>query len=909
MGAVFMAEQEQPVQRRVALKIIKAGMDSAHVLARFEAERQALAMMDHPNIARVLDAGATDAGRPYFVMELVKGIPITRFCDQEHLTPRERLDLFIPICHAVQHAHQKGIIHRDLKPSNLLIALYDGKPVPKVIDFGVAKATAQKLTERTMFTEVGQIVGTLEYMAPEQAELNNLDIDTRADIYSLGVLLYELLTGSPGFTAKQLRSAAFAEMLRIIREVEPAKPSTKLSSSEQLPTIAANRKLEPRKLMKLVTGELDWIVMKCLEKERGRRYETANGLGSDLERYLADEPVLAGPPSAGYRLRKFVRRNRGPVLAAGLLIASLVVGIIGTAWGLVRAEQVRKAESERAEGERLARLDAQAAADREREAKADEAKARSDEAAARSVAEKREEEARFNQYGAQMNLVQRDYEANNLARVRELLDAQVPREPGATDFRNFEWYYWQRLSHRELLTLQGHTGSINHVAYSPDGRFLASAGGGGVGLWDSSTGQGLLTLKGSTSGAYALAFSPNGRRLASSDDDRTGTVRVWDVTNGQQLLELKGRTTTLKVSRQVSSLAFNPDGRRLAAAITGVGGTERGVRVWDAESGQELPANYGQTGGYGVVFSPDGRRLATVPDMRVWDAESGQPLLRIQTPLLLGNGERFGLAYSPDSRRLVTGCRDGTVRVYDAASGQELLVLKGHTGSVTGVAYSLDGRRIASAGDGTVRVWDAATGDELLALKGHVNRVFDVAFSPDGRQLASGGVDPTVRIWDAASARDLLVLKTHENLRGLVFSPDGRRLAGLAGNKVRVWDAASGQRLLSLTGFQGLAFSPDSRRLASASLEDGTVRVRDAASGQELLALKGHTGRVRTVAFSSTGRCLASAGDDATVRVWDAADGRELLVLKGHTGIVHGVAFRPDGQRLASLSADGTARI
>jgi serine/threonine protein kinase len=254
MGAVYLADQEEPVRRRVALKIIKAGMDSRAVVARFEAERQALAMMDHPNIAKVLDAGTTQAGRLFFVMELVKGIPITRYCDQEHLTPKERLELFIPVCQAVQHAHQKGVIHRDLKPSNILIALYDGRPVPKVIDFGIAKATSQRLTEKTLFTEVGQIVGTLEYMAPEQAELNNLDIDTRADIYSLGVLLYELLTGSPPFTAEQLRAAGFNEMLRMIRDVEPPKPSTKLSSSAELPAIAARRKMEPRRLTQLVRG-------------------------------------------------------------------------------------------------------------------------------------------------------------------------------------------------------------------------------------------------------------------------------------------------------------------------------------------------------------------------------------------------------------------------------------------------------------------------------------------------------------------------------------------------------------------------------------------------------------------------------------------------------------------------------
>src|SRR5204863_7196733 len=253
-----------------------------------EAERQALALMDHPHIAKVLEAGTTDDGRPYFVMELVKGVPITQFCDERRLTPRERLELFLPVCQAVQHAHQKGIIHRDIKPSNVLIALYDGVPVPKVIDFGVAKATSEKLTERTMFTDVGSSVGTLEYMAPEQAELNNLDIDTRADIYSLGVILYELLAGSPPFSSKQLKAAAFTQMLRVIREVEPQKPSTKLSSSDELPTIAANRRSEPKRLTRLVHGDLDWIVMKCLEKERHRRYETANGLALELLRYLAN---------------------------------------------------------------------------------------------------------------------------------------------------------------------------------------------------------------------------------------------------------------------------------------------------------------------------------------------------------------------------------------------------------------------------------------------------------------------------------------------------------------------------------------------------------------------------------------------------------------------------------------------
>ncbi len=337
MGKVWMAQQTEPVKRVVALKLIKAGMDSKQVIARFEAERQALALMEHPSIARVLDAGTTSAGRPYFVMDLVKGMPITRYCDEHRLTPRQRLELFIPVCHAIQHAHQKGIIHRDLKPSNVLIALYDGKPVPKVIDFGVAKAAGQPLTEKTLVTGFGMIVGTLEYMSPEQAEINQLDIDTRSDIYSLGVLLYELLTGSTPFSRKDLEKAGMLEMLRVIREQEPSKPSTKLSTAEGLPTLAANRGTEPAKLTKLVRGELDWIVMKALEKDRNRRYETANGFAMDVQRYLADEPVLAGPPSAWYRLRKFVRRNKGPVLAACLVVLALVAGILGTTAGLLRA--------------------------------------------------------------------------------------------------------------------------------------------------------------------------------------------------------------------------------------------------------------------------------------------------------------------------------------------------------------------------------------------------------------------------------------------------------------------------------------------------------------------------------------------------------------------------------------------
>jgi serine/threonine protein kinase/tetratricopeptide (TPR) repeat protein len=339
-GLVFVAEQTAPVRRKVALKVLKPGMDTRDVVARFEAERQALALMDHPNIAKVLDAGSTPAGRPYFAMELVKGVPITDYCDGQKLPPRERLALFVQVCQAVQHAHQKGVIHRDLKPSNVLVTVIDGRAVPKVIDFGVAKALGQSLTDKTVYTRFAQMIGTPLYMSPEQAELSGVDVDTRADVYALGVLLYELLTGTTPFDRDRFRKAAFDEIRRIIREEEPPRPSTRLSSLGQtLSAVSASRGTDPAKLAGLVRGELDWIVMKCLEKDRGRRYETTNGLARDVQRYLADEVVEARPPSTGYRLRKFLRRNKGPVLVATALAVSLLAGGAGILAVEVRAER------------------------------------------------------------------------------------------------------------------------------------------------------------------------------------------------------------------------------------------------------------------------------------------------------------------------------------------------------------------------------------------------------------------------------------------------------------------------------------------------------------------------------------------------------------------------------------------
>ena len=368
MGSVWRARQTEPVRRYVAVKLIKAGMDSRQVLARFEAERQALALMDHPNIARVLDGGL-HAGRPFFVMELVKGVPITAYCDARRLTPRQRLELFVPVCQAIQHAHQKGVIHRDIKPSNVLVALYDDTPVPKVIDFGVAKATGGALTEHTIETAFGGVVGTPQYMSPEQATLNNIDIDTRSDVYGLGVLLYELLTGSTPFSRQELERKGVLEILRVVREEEPPRPSTKLSTADALPTLSANRSTEPRALTGLLRSDLDWVVMKALEKDRNRRYETANAFAADVAATWTGRRCRPYPPGAGLPAPKFVRRNRGRVVAAALVLLALVAGVVGTSIGLVRATRATLRESERAERERTAKQEALKSAEEERKAK------------------------------------------------------------------------------------------------------------------------------------------------------------------------------------------------------------------------------------------------------------------------------------------------------------------------------------------------------------------------------------------------------------------------------------------------------------------------------------------------------------------------------------------------------------
>jgi serine/threonine protein kinase/WD40 repeat protein len=940
-GVVYLAQQTEPVRRKVALKVLKPGMDTRQVVARFEAERQALALMDHPNIAKVYDGGVTrDEGRgtgplatrPYFVMELVKGVPITTYCDRNQLTLRERLEVFISVCHAVHHAHQKGIIHRDLKPSNVMVALYDGTPVVKVIDFGIAKALRQPLTDKTLFTNFTQMVGTPLYMSPEQAGMSNLDIDTRTDIYALGVLLYELLTGATPFEEARLRQASYDELRRIIREEEPPKPSTRLSTlGPAAATASANRQSDPQRLRQCVRGELDWIVMKALEKDRNRRYESASGFAADVQRYLANEPVQACPPSAWYLSRKFVRRNRGAVAVAVATTLTVFLAAVGLAVSNVLITR-EKNEKALALQEREAALTAAQTSERDARDQLFQAllhRARAERSSGR-VGQRFETLKVLRQAAAIRVTPELGIEAAAalvLPDVEVAKQWEVPVQGGIGLSFDAAFQSYVRLDKqlgvtvcrlidgREevLISLHFHGEPMPlGLRMSPDGRFVAYGHGGAPGavagklrLWRLDTPTPCVLLDDVDAVFETVIFHADGQFLAYGRAN--GVVSVMDLATGQCVRKFA-------TGDSPSGLAFHPRDRRLAVA----GGSS--VRLYDTPSGRELPALHS----------------ATVD----WT---------------------HSVAWHPDGRRLAAGCSDRKIHLWDTATGVEATPPWTHGDEDLRLAFNHAGDRLVSKGHGYhSRLWDTTTGRLLLEMPGN----FGLQFTPDDHLLGPEIRGNQVRLWRVADGRELRLLRSRNPVRfnqlgNPVLHKDGGILAANSEGVLSFFDLDSGEELATVpmpsersicpfcfdssgawltVGTSGLLQWPTQQDPAHAD----TLRVgppHRLASGVDwplsVGASAGPGGRVLAIpdgAYTTVihrdrpertfklgpqtdvRHCAVSAtwvvtcthwpdGQSRGARVWTADTGRHVLDLPLNGYVL--AMFSPNGQRLATRSLEG----
>ena len=959
-GSVWLAEQKEPVRRKVALKIIKLGMDTKQVVARFEAERQALAMMDHPNIAKVLDAGTTELGRPYFVMELVRGIRITDYCDQATLSTKDRLDLFIKVCQAIQHAHQKGIIHRDIKPSNVMVTLHDGVPVPKVIDFGIAKATQGELTDKTIHTQFQQFIGTPAYMSPEQAEMSGLDIDTRADIYSLGVLLYELLVGSTPFDAKELMSQGIDAMRKTIREKEPQRPSTRLATlgANELTTTAKRRSADTSKLLHQLKGDLDSIVMKCMEKDRTRRYETASGLAADLKRHLNHEPVVARPPSKLYEFQKTVRRHKFGFAATTAVIVTLAVGLSLATWQFVEKNQAYNlavvAEKQQARERRRAEQMSEESHERE---------VRLNVAYGVRLMEAGDLLSSLQWFIEALRLAEGDPAQAGIHRVRVgavlrhcpklrqiwWLNSAVQHVEFSPDGQRILTAHedgtaqlWDALTGHRAGPPLHHAQAVNWATFGPDGQRVVTASSDSTArLWDAVSGQPVAPPIAHPGKVVQAVFSPDGQHVLVGGDD--GTARVWDPASGQPL------TPPMRHAEAVTEVGFSPDGRRVVTASAD--GT---ARIWDASTGAAAgSALRHEAHVVRASFSPDGRRVLTASQdgtARIWDASTGEPL----TPPMRHTSWLTDARFNPDNSTVATACYDNTARVWDAETGKSVCSPLRHRHSVMASAFSPDGRRLITACfDQTAQVWDAATGELLLSPLKHSGYVSHALFSPDGRRILTCGFDRTMRLWEMATRDSLLAqLDAGSAVSQLAFSGDGRRLAAADTNGVvRFWDAETGQRLPALVrhvaevrqlafspnGSQILvadgngtaqlfdavggqptgrpmqlgqpidvaAFSPDARRVFLGS-HKGLTRVWEAVSGEPVSPRLQITNSTRLLAFNRDGTQVVAVDADQFARVWDTFSGRPLSPPVGHPSEVSSAEFSPDGRKVVTICSDAT---
>ena len=901
-GVVYMAEQEAPVRRLVALKVIKLGMDTKNVVARFEAERQALALMDHPNIAKVLDAGATTTGRPYFVMELVRGVKITEYCEQNNLPTAQRLALVMQCCRAIQHAHQKGVIHRDIKPSNVLVSIHDGAAVPKVIDFGIAKAIEGRLTDQTLFTSFEQFVGTPAYMSPEQAQLKGLDVDTRTDIYALGVLLYELLTGKTPFDAKELLLAGLDEMRKTIREKEPLRPSTRLTlelttaeaAKPQARAASPTPKDVPgefergkgshdwlarkKELIQVLRGDLDWIVMKCLEKDRTRRYETANGLAMDLQRHLTGEPVMARPPSSLYRLQKLIRRNKLTFSATAAVALALVFGIVGSS-----SEAIRARRAEREQGRLLGEAD----------------RARGGEATQRAAAEQHLYdallgEARAKQLTGRTGQRFESLDAISKAAVirssTELSDAAVAALtlPDLREQRQWRFpAHWiaENVLFDETFGLYAYRTprgiSVRRVRDDQELTFLS-----------------VQDVPDMSNGLLPHGFDAKDRYLAASCLTRDGVwrCRVWNLTpGGAVLLDLPSGGYP----------DFTPDGQAIAVV-----NPDDTVSIREIDSGKDLRRFRLEGRPDKLLFSPDGTRLAGLqrgsPMLQISDAATGQLLTSV-----LSAGRLNTFAWNHDGALLATGSEEGRVDVWAAQTGRLLTHMEGHENRVTVLAFSHQGDLLASEGwDSTLRLWDLARGRQLLMYR---TQDTVLHFSPDDRTLAYSVEVETTRLLEVAHAtgyRRLVGLgETRKSSIG-DFSPDGRLLAVSTMNGIVIWDVMAGKELgyLQTSACYSAHFQTNGGLGLVASTGAGLYRwpldSEPTAGGSFLRAspplILLANQDLHNSALDRTGRnILVSVGNVGDSLVLDITHPADVVKLRGHPEAAF-VALAPDGRWAAT---------